>query len=223
MEHRRRIPLLSMTRSARRPLAGRSSTRRRAMARRLCRQSVTGLALVLLSVVPVRAKIFLTHQEALALACGDSLTVETHSAYLDAGEQEAVRQDARAPFTDGRVTWSVAVDGRGRPRLYFYLDTHIVRTMTETVLIGVKPDGSVHSVEVLAFHEPEDYLAPRGWRGLWRDKSLEDPLRPGSDLPNLSGATLTARAIGDAVRRALALHRCLNSGGGRGQSGGITD
>ena len=47
------------------------------------------------------------------------------------------------------------------------LDTHVVRTMPETVLTVVEPDGRLRMALVLQFGEPPDYLPRDGWmRGL---------------------------------------------------------
>ena len=41
---------------------------------------------------------------------------------------------------------------------YAYFDTHVVRTMPETMMAVLTPEGSVRSAELLAFAEPDDYL-----------------------------------------------------------------
>ncbi|HYR47010.1 MAG TPA: FMN-binding protein, partial [Thermoanaerobaculia bacterium] len=93
-----------------------------------------------------------------------------------------------------------------------YFDTHMVRTQTETLCITVLPDGSAGAVEVVAFHEPEDYL-PRGkWLKLFEKKKLDDELAVGRGLAHVTGATLTTRAIAEAVRRVLAIHAALAEG-----------
>src|SRR5204863_610379 len=90
-----------------------------------------------------------------------------------------------------------------------YLDTHLVRSQMETILIVITPEGKVGAVEVLAFNEPEDYLPPPRWLERLGGKALSKDLKPGLAVPNLSGATLTARAVTAAVRRTLALHASL--------------
>jgi len=156
-----------------------------------------------------QCKVYLTRDRALALYAGDSLRIETRTAYLTPVQTKAIQDAAEAPFQAARVTYYVAVDSLGAARLYLYLDMHTVRTMVETVLIALDREGVVRSVEVLAFHEPEDYLPPSRWLALLPGRSLDEDLRPGEAMPPISGATLTARAITDAVRRALAIHATL--------------
>jgi hypothetical protein len=90
-----------------------------------------------------------------------------------------------------------------------YVDTHRVHTLRESVLVVVDPAGRIGRVEVLAFGEPEDYL-PRGrWYDQFLGRPLDDELSLKRAIRGITGATLTAHATTDAVRRALALHRVL--------------
>jgi hypothetical protein len=76
-------------------------------------------------------------------------------------------------------------------------------------MVVLTPEGSVRSVRVLAFHEPLDYLPSAGWYDQFDDKSLASPLRVGSDIHGVVGATLSTRATTLGVRRALAFYRVL--------------
>ncbi len=165
----------------------------------------------LLAGAPAGAKLLRTRDDALRAVYGDGARLAARTAFLTAPQAEAVRQAARAPFDAARVTYWEASRGDsllGRA----YLDTHAVRSLSETVLVAVDPDGAVHSVEVLAFHEPEDYLPPPAWLRTLVSHTLEDRLRPGQDVDGITGATLSVRAATDAVRRALALERVLHGG-----------
>lgn len=89
---------------------------------------------------------------------------------------------------------------------YGFFDTRNVRTKDETVFIAFDVRGIVQGVEVVSFFEPEDYLPPGRWLSLFKGKSSGAGLIPGRDLPGISGATLTARAVSHSVRLGLALH-----------------
>ncbi len=92
-----------------------------------------------------------------------------------------------------------------------YVDTHVVRTKRESLLIALGSDGAVRRVEVTAFLEPREYLAPDAWlrqfdtRGLSDEVALQRAIRP------IAGATLTAESATDAVRRVLAIDEVLQS------------
>ena len=78
--------------------------------------------------------------------------------------------------------------------------------MPETLLVTVRPDGSLEAVEVIAFNEPEDYLPRPAWLHLFSGRRLDDDLAVGRKLAHVTGATLTTRSITEAARRVLAIH-----------------
>ena len=90
---------------------------------------------------------------------------------------------------------------------YAYFDTHLVRTLAETILVLLSPEGRIVRIDILSFEEPEDYLPPKRWLQQFPGRSDPDTLAAGGRIRSLTGATLSARAVTQAVRRVLALHR----------------
>lgn len=88
-------------------------------------------------------------------------------------------------------------------------DTHLVRTLNETALVTISPEGRVLRVEVVAFREPAEYMAKPAWVAQLQGKALDNDLKLNRAIRPLSGATLTANALTDASRRCLALHQVL--------------
>jgi hypothetical protein len=169
---------------------------------------------VALLAAPVGARTYLDRERALAQAFGPDATVRARTVFLEAAAVARVEQAAGAKLASARITRYEG--GRGDTLLgTAYFDTHRVRSMKETVMIVVTPAGRVGTVEVLSFDEPEDYRPPRRWLDTFDDHALARDLKPGAAVPNLGGATLTARAIAAAVRRTLALHAVIAPGGGR--------
>ncbi|MDA2926525.1 FMN-binding protein, partial [Acidobacteria bacterium AH-259-G07] len=95
-----------------------------------------------------------------------------------------------------------------------YVDTHIVRTKKETLLICLDADGNVKRIEVTAFLEPPEYMASRAWYGQYQGKTLDAELNLHRVIRPIAGATLTAMATNEAVRRVLAIDRVLRAAGG---------
>ena len=96
-----------------------------------------------------------------------------------------------------------------------YLDTHRVRTLPETVMVIIAPDASVRRIEVVVFREPMDYLPPDTWYGQFEGRELDEDLELKRSIRPITGATLTARATTDAVRRVLAIHDALQESEGQ--------
>jgi len=88
-----------------------------------------------------------------------------------------------------------------------------------TFMVGLKPDGSVQDVAVMAYREAYggEVRTARFLRQ-YRGKAPADPLRSGQDIKNIAGATLSVDAASRAVRKAQALTAALDetpSGDGR--------
>lgn len=168
------------------------------------------MILGVLALLPAQAgaRILLTRDAAFAQVFGPRARVEARTVYLTPEQATAVEHAAGAKLASARV---VAYRGAVGDSLVgtAYLDTHTVRSQMETVMIVVTPQGSIGAVEVLAFNEPNDYLPPPRWLDRFDGRALSKDLKPGLAVPNLSGATLTARAVSSAVRRTLALHAAL--------------
>lgn len=170
------------------------------------------LAALLLTLVaaPAAAKVFLSVDEALKLAF-PQCKVERKTAYLTPEQVKRARELSGVEVPSALVTYHVATRG-GQPAGTAYFDTHRVRTLPETLMVVVDPQGKVSRIEVISFREPEEYLPRGAWyeqfkgRGLDRELQLKQAIRP------VTGATLTARATTDAVRRVLALHKILRGG-----------
>lgn len=151
-------------------------------------------------------KVLLTADEALKLAFPDC-TYDRRTAYMTAAQLQRARQLAGDELPTAIIYPYVALRGGTRVGTA-YFDRHPVRRLTETLMVVVDSLGKVARVEVLAFNEPENYLPRAGWYQQFLGRELA-----GSNLDRsiqgISGATLTARATTQAVRRVLAIHRVL--------------
>jgi hypothetical protein len=153
-------------------------------------------------------KVYLRVDEALELAFPDC-EVQRGTAYLTDGQVARIKSRAGSkPASAIAHPYVATLDGKLVGTAY--VETHRVRTLRESLLIVVDPGQRVKRIEVLAFAEPEEYLARSGWYGQFVGKRLDDELRLKRGIRGITGATLTARATTDAVRRVLALHEVLN-------------
>jgi hypothetical protein len=166
------------------------------------------VAAVAFAATAIDAKVFLSQEEALKLAF-PAASVERKTAFLTTEQQhEAQKLSGDDLLPSALVAYYVATDA-GREIGTAYFDTHIVRTMPETVMVVVDAAGRVSRIEVLSFLEPEEYLPRPHWYEQFQGKPLDDELSMKRGIRPIAGATLTARATTDAARRALALHRVI--------------
>lgn len=156
-----------------------------------------------------RAQVLLTQEEALRLAFPEPAEIERRTAYLDAGRIAELEEETGIEQPSTIVTYYVGRE-RGRPLGVAYFDVHRVRTLPEVVMVHIEPGGSVGRIEVLRFAEPQEYLAPAGWLERFEGRRLAGDLDEKDAVAGITGATLTSRAVTEAVRRTLALHGWLD-------------
>jgi Na+-translocating ferredoxin:NAD+ oxidoreductase RnfG subunit len=155
--------------------------------------------------------VYHSRDAALKLAFPDADRTEARDFFLTAVQRERIEAAAKSRIESDLLT--VYVGHRGGEVVGFaILDTHVVRTLPETFMIVLAPDGTIRATHVLAFYEPTDYLPSERWLAQFTGKSEADDLRLGRGIDGITGSTLSARAVSDAIRRALALHAVLLEG-----------
>ena len=175
----------------------------------MTRAVVSGLTLWLLvaNVAAAAQGGRVTRDEALA-AVFPGAVVEAERVFLTEQQMAQITEIAGVEIESGLVARYVATRGEtvmGRA----YVDTHVVRTKRESLLISLEADGSVRRVDVTAFLEPPDYLAPERWLRQYTQRQLDDDLALQRAIRPIAGATLTANATTAAVRRVLAIDQVL--------------
>ena len=150
----------------------------------------------------------ITRDEALSLAF-PRCRIESESAGLTDEEVARVRELAGTEPERRLVRAHRGVDEEGEIVGTAYVDVHRVRTLRESLLVVVDPEGRVARIELLAFAEPPEYAPRAKWYAQLVGKELDDHLSLRGSVRGIAGATLTSRAIVDSVRRILAVHAVL--------------
>jgi hypothetical protein len=166
------------------------------------------LAAALSLATPAGARILMSQQQALSLAFPPGTDVQRETFFLDAAQLAAAKRLAGEELHQELVVRYAGRRG-GRVVGYAYFDAHRVRTLTETLMFVLSPDGRIERVELLSFLEPEDYLPRRRWLDQLDGRALDQELSLNRAIRPLSGASLTSQAVVKASRRVLALHQVL--------------
>ncbi len=155
-----------------------------------------------------QARVYATQQEALARLMPPPLEIARRTAYLTEEQARRVEKLCGEKLEYRVVPYYVGtLDGRATT--YAFTDTHLVRTLPESVLFALEPDGRIRSTEILSFDEPQDYLPGPRWLQQLEGRPLDERLSLKRDIRTLSGATLSARAATAAARRVLALFQVI--------------
>ncbi|MBI3071778.1 MAG: FMN-binding protein [Deltaproteobacteria bacterium] len=164
------------------------------------------LGVVTASAVAV-AKVFKLPDDAIQEHLGES--VEVRNVVLTDDQVRDVEKASHAKVDSKLVSFYVG-RANGNIKGYAFVDTHVVRTKPEAVLFVLTPSGDIDNIIVLSFREPLEFMPTERWMGLFKGRSLaKQSLRLRQEIPNISGATLTARAVVESARKVLALWQTL--------------
>ena len=134
--------------------------------------------------------------------------VKSERVFLTRQEMEEASRVAGEELLSALVgRYLLSRDGRSVGRAY--VDTHVVRSKKESLLVCLDDEGRIVRVEVTAFLEPPEYLASEAWYAQYSGKDLSDNLRLQRSIRSVAGATLTAMAASKAVRRVLGIDQVL--------------
>jgi len=167
-------------------------------------------ALAVITIEPsvASAKVFIGQNQALEAAFPDATRIERRSELILSKDMQRLEmltgEDSLPKIVVLHVAWK-----DDQLLGYAHIDVHNVRTKPEAFMIVLTPEGVVRTVRILAFHEPLDYLPTDRWYAQFQGKGREDRLRVGGDVHGVVGATLSARAAADGVRRMLAYWEVL--------------
>ncbi len=138
--------------------------------------------------------------------------IERVTCVLDREQRKKVgKLAAQDAFAKSTTFAYIARDEDGEIIGTAFFDSHVVRTKRETLLVAVDPAGRVLNVDTIAFQEPEEYLAQSAFYKSLEGRAQGRALQLGRGLDGTTGATLTCRAVADAARRVLAVHRVLGA------------
>ena len=154
------------------------------------------------------AEVFYAKDEALKLAFPDADKIEEQTYVLSNSQRETVEALAKTKIESNLFTF---YKGFKNDQLIGYsaIDSHMVRSMYETFMVVMTPEGTQKKVVILAFNEPLEYIASERWLSQFNDKKLSDDLWPGRGVHGIVGSTLTANAMTAGVRKILAMHTVL--------------
>jgi len=144
----------------------------------------------------------------LRQAFPESARVSRKAVFLTNDQVAHIQENAKTKLESKVVTYYTGSENDSVLG-YAYFESGIVRTKPATYMVVLDSDGEVKYVEILAFYEPLDYLPAPNWLALFEGAILKTGLWPGRDIHNITGATLTTRAITLGVRKILAIHETI--------------
>jgi hypothetical protein len=158
--------------------------------------------------VPAWGGFIMGKTEALEQAFPGATRIDRKNVFLTEEQVGELTRMGRSPW-EGRVVTYYAAFRETTLLGYALVDTHRVRTKTETALVSVTPEGRVGGVFMMAFFEPDEYMATERWLGQLIGRGLEDGFGIRREIDVITGATLTSEAMSVLVRKALAFYEVI--------------
>jgi hypothetical protein len=110
------------------------------------------------------------------------------------------RSGVHEPFQADRI-WRASTGG------YFVIDEVLGKHERIKYAVAIGADGTVRQIEILEYNESYGYeVRDPAWRQQFVGKSASSPLKFGTDIKNISGATLSCKHVTDGVKRVLAMY-----------------
>ncbi|CUT04177.1 FMN-binding protein [Candidatus Kryptobacter tengchongensis] len=135
--------------------------------------------------------------------------IEIKNIAISDSQAEKVKELSGIKIENRLVTFYL-VKVNSKIKAYAYVDIHIVRTHPEVVLYVLNERGEIELIQILSFKEPPEYMADDNWLRYLKGKTIgKDLLRLRRDVPNMTGATLTSKAITDNARKIIALWKVI--------------
>lgn len=148
---------------------------------------------------------YMTPKETLKQFFKDSDVVQSQEKIIDQASSEALEKKLGYALERDAVTFYIGKTGE-KIDGYALLDHQIGKSQPITFMTLINPQGQVEQVEVLVYRESQG-AEVRYERFLkqYTDKMAQDSLKVGRDVTNISGATMSVRAVTLGVKRALIL------------------
>lgn len=156
-------------------------------------------------VAPAYAVDYLSAEQAQRQFFPDASQFVDSTLNFDGDQRDLIKERAGSrQRRDSQQVWRAERDGEQLG--WMFVDDVIGKHEFITYALAVSPTGEVLGLEILSYRETHGgEVRGASWRDGFKGKTLDDAIRLGKDVPNISGATLSCRNITDGVRRLLTI------------------
>ena len=176
------------------------------------KQAFTKLGLVLIAFLiagprPAAAQTFLKLEQAPKAVFPEADSFDQRK--IDSTPElraEALKLIGRKPSIWEPFYFAYIAKRGGQKIGYAIVCEEIGRDRPITFIVAINNDGSVKDVAIMAYRETRGgEVRYPGFTRQFRGKALGNPIQGQGDIRNITGATLSVRAIATGVRKALAV------------------
>ncbi len=149
---------------------------------------------------------YLSREEALLEVFPSSVTYVVETITLSDAQIREAEAELYRKIGERTVEVTLCYDAEDRLLGYAVISDEQGKYRPITFIVGIEPHFKVNKVAIMVYREDRggEVRMPR-FLYQYRGKSIDDPLRVNRDIVNISGATISARAITDGVKKVLYL------------------
>ncbi len=141
----------------------------------------------------------------------DSIRIENIALALSTSERETLQEKNKQRFPHDTLHLLLASNSE-KTVGYAIVDDVQGKDQPITYCIIVDESLAVKEVGILAYREPYGgEVQQKSWLKQFMGKQPEDSIRPGRDIKNITGATISARSVTLGVKKLLTLLRLVQS------------
>ena len=127
--------------------------------------------------------------------------------YLSVAEAQKLAFPAATQFVDAGGGRAFKAEAGGKVISLFVIDHVIGKHLYIDYAVALDPGGRVRRVDILQYRESYGgEVREPGWLAQFVGKSSGSALKVGSDIRNISGATLSSLHVTEGVKRILATY-----------------
>lgn len=144
---------------------------------------------------------YMTPQQAQQALFPQADRFELREIKLDAAQMQAMAARYGVPARSAQ--WKLLEATQAGKRLgWVVVDNVVGKFELITYAVGISADGSVKQVEILSYRESHggEVRLP-AWRQQFVGKTVQSPIKVGSDIANISGATLSCTHLTEGIKR----------------------
>ena len=161
--------------------------------------------LLLVFALPLSAKILTSPIDAMKYSYGEDAIVTKRNILLSKERTKAIEEQAHIKL-ESKIFRIFKAEKDNKILGFGVLVNRKVRSKNAVVLYLISKDSILKSIEVIAFNEPIEYLPSKTWNAQFENVPTDKMLKTATDIPTITGATLSARALTDGSRIAFAIY-----------------
>lgn len=150
-------------------------------------------------------EVLVTPEQALREIFPEGVRFTAESRAITSAARVQLERELGRRLEEDSVSVTVVRDALGAVVGYAAVGEEIGKYRPITFMVGVTPGFAVRDVSVLAYRESRGGdVKRRRFLAQYRGKTTRDPIDLNRDIINISGATISVRAVNAGVRRLLA-------------------